>query len=322
MELLIVTIAILIVLYIGFVLFFPKAIPEELSEHTKNTLNQIYQQQIQAEDAGASANIDLDFEQESAAVKLFYQLPLVSSLYPLLLQAGMKDNAGFYIMLYVFLALLTLLGMLSLGHGMFGVILFLILPYFLIKKHLTRSVRKRNIAFINAFPEVLDIFVRSIRSGFPVTSAMRMIAENMDPPVSTEFQRIVQELAMGQSLNACLTRLANRINEPDIRFFVVVLKVQQETGGNLAEVVGNLSNIIRKRKQLRLKIRALTSEGKATSYILGALPLLVFGAITVTSPNYMDIMWTDPMGMVWLGIAGSLIVGCMLLVNKMIALDV
>ena len=103
------------------------------------------------------------------------------------------------------------------------------------------------------FPDVLDMIVRSVKSGFPLNTAIKLIAENMEPPVSTEFQQVSDEVALGRPLNHSLARLAERIPEQDIKFFVVVLNVQQETGGNLAEVIGNLSGIIRKRKHLRMK---------------------------------------------------------------------
>jgi tight adherence protein B len=172
------------------------------------------------------------------------------------------------------------------------------------------------------FPDVLDMCVRSLRSGFPISAAMRMVAENMDPPVSTEFKQVVEEMEAGRSVIEALTRMSRRVNEPDVNFFIVVLKVQQETGGNLSEVISNLSRIIRQRKQLRMKIIALTSEGRTTAYILSSLPVLIFSALYFIQRDYLEPLWTTYNGKIILGIVISLIVGGHMIVNKMIKIEV
>ena len=149
-----------------------------------------------------------------------------------------------------------------------------------------------------------------------------MLAENAEEPVRSEFRQVTDEIALGRSMPQALSRLASRINEPDIRFFVVVLTVQQETGGNLAEIVSNLSGIIRKRKQIRLKIRAMTSEGKATGIILGALPVFVFCMLYFMQPGYLDPFFNDPLGMKFFGSAIALIVVCYFVVKQMINVDI
>ena len=144
----------------------------------------------------------------------------------------------------------------------------------------------------------------------------------MEAPVNGEFQQVVSEIAAGRSVNETLNRLAARINEPDINFFVVVLSVQQETGGNLAEVISNLSGIIRKRKQLRLKIKAMTSEGRATAWILGALPVVVFFILYFMRREYIRPLWEETMGQMILGTAIGLVFLCMWVVNQMIDIDI
>ena len=166
------------------------------------------------------------------------------------------------------------------------------------------------------------MIVRSVRSGHPLNSAMRMIAENMDNPVKEEFKQVVDEVSYGRSLPEALNRLAQRIDEPDLNFFVVVLSVQQETGGSLAEVLSNLSSIIRKRRQLRLKIRALTSEGRATSYVLGGLPVVEFIALYFVTPAYLDPLFDTIQGNVILGVAAGLILIAMWIVRAMVNIDI
>jgi tight adherence protein B len=322
MALLILTIAALVALYFVVTIVFPKAVPDELSAHTQKSLDKIYQENKEAFQDEKEVGINTSLDEESAFVGAFFRLPLMSQLYPLVLKAGMHGQLLSLIGVYLILSFALVLLSFALGNLLLGLFVALVMPYFIIKIFLRRKIVKRNQMFIDSFPDVLDMFVRSFKSGSPISSAFRLVAENMDPPVSTEFQRIVQELAMGQSMNACLTRMAQRIDEPDIQFFVVVMKVQQESGGNLAEVVGNLSGVIRKRKQLRLKIKALTSEGRATSYVLGSLPLLVTGALMFVSPEYLEPLWTTSMGMIWAGVAAALFVGCMMLVNQLIKIDI
>lgn len=322
MELLVLTVAILVVAYLAFAIAFPKAIPNEVDERTQKSLKQIYNDNEQLADGFNEESVSTSLDEESALVQSFYRLPLLNQLYPLILKSGLREKLSSFVVVYFALTLALILLMLQANLALLGLFAGPVGAFFLLKMYFQRKVRKRNDAFINAFPDVLDTFVRSIKSGFPVTSAFRVIAENMDPPVSTEFQRIVNELAMGQSMHSVLTRLAERIDEPDIHFFVIVMKVQQEAGGNLAEVVSNLSNVIRKRKHLRMKIRALTSEGRMTAYILGSLPILVFFALYMAAQDYVAVLWTDSAGMLALGGAISLIAGCMITVNKMVAIDI
>jgi tight adherence protein B len=149
-----------------------------------------------------------------------------------------------------------------------------------------------------------------------------MLAENAEDPVRAEFRQVTDEIALGRTLAQALSRLAARINEPDIRFFVVVLTVQQETGGNLAEIVSNLSNIIRKRKQIRHKIHAMTSEGRATGYVLGALPVVVFLALYFIQPGYLEPFFHDPLGQKFFAGAIALIVSCYFVIKQMINVDI
>jgi tight adherence protein B len=190
------------------------------------------------------------------------------------------------------------------------------------QKYLLMRREKRNLNFLNNFPEAVDMIVRSVRSGHPVSSALGMIAENMEDPIGSEFRQVVNEMAYGKPMTEALLALSERVKEQDVRFFVVVLNVQQETGGNLGEVLTNLSGILRKRKQMRLKIHALTSEGRMTAYILGALPLFVLGILQIVSPRYLEPLFEFRIGNFILGLAMAMILSAFLIVRKMIKIDV
>lgn len=244
------------------------------------------------------------------------KIPGLQANYDLLLKAGLGHKVTVVLLCILLLFLISLL--LLKKFGIIGFFIALAITYFVPRWYLKRRVNKRSLRFLNQFPDAIDMIVRSVRSGHPLNTALRMIAENMEEPVNDEFRQVVDEVSYGRSLPEALRRMAQRIDEPDLNFFVVVLSVQQETGGSLAEVLTNLSSIIRKRRQLRLKIRALTSEGRATSYVLGALPLIVFSGIYFTSPKYLDPLFNTFIGYCIAGSAAGLIVLAMWIVNNMV----
>jgi tight adherence protein B len=166
------------------------------------------------------------------------------------------------------------------------------------------------------------MIVRSLRSGYHLNAALAMVADNTPAPLGTELRRVVDETTYGWSLLEAINRLGFRIDAPDVRFFTVVLAVQQETGGNLSEVLGNLASIIRKRKHLRMKIRALSSEGRATAWILGLLPVMMTGAIYYVSPQHLQPLITTFTGNVVVAVVLGLMTIGMLMVRQIIRMDI
>ena len=250
----------------------------------------------------------------------FARLPIISTYYDLLQKADMWQRRGtlFVKSVIIFLVLLFVLRKL----GLVGVLGALVLTHLISMHYLKKQIRNHAKKFIDTFPDAIDMIVRSVRSGHPLNTAMRMIAENMESPIREEFRKVIDEVSYGMSLPDALRRMAERIPEPDVNFFVVVLSVQQETGGSLTEVLSNLSNLIRKRKQLRAKIRALTSEGRATSYILGAIPLVEFGALYYITPAYIEVLFNTFAGNILLAIATGLIIASQITVRAMINIDI
>jgi tight adherence protein B len=184
------------------------------------------------------------------------------------------------------------------------------------------KLEKRNNMFLTDFPDAIDMIVRSVRSGHPLLSSLGLIAQNSRPPLSTEFQRVIDEVSYGRALSESLRKMADRIGIIDINFFVVILSVQQETGGSLAEVLNNLSTIIRKRKQLRLKIKALTSEGRITAKIFAFIPLAQLGIMRLMYQNALDPLFNTNQGLMCLGVAGFFIIMAIFIANKMCNVDV
>jgi tight adherence protein B len=164
--------------------------------------------------------------------------------------------------------------------------------------------------FLDVFPDAIDLIVRAVRAGLPVAEAMAVAAREIRPPVGGELQRTLEEVRVGVDIGAALQQTADRIRVPEFRFYVVALELQRRTGGGLAETLGNLSNILRRRKDIRLKTRSLSAESKASATVLGILPFVVGAILFVFNPGLMSVLLHDPRGRFMLGLAFiSLIVG-------------
>jgi tight adherence protein B len=155
---------------------------------------------------------------------------------------------------------------------------------------------RRTKQFTGAFSDAIDIIVRGIKSGLPVNDCLRIIARESPAPLGPEFQQLVENVAMGMALDQGLEKMYSRMPTSELRFFTIVLAIQSKTGGNLAEALGNLSGVLRARKLMREKVKALSSEATASAMIIGALPPGVVTMIQVTSPAYMSTMYTDHRG--------------------------
>ncbi|MBP2301109.1 type II secretion system F family protein [Azospirillum picis] len=166
---------------------------------------------------------------------------------------------------------------------------------------------RRTIRFLDHLPDAIDLVVRATRAGVPVSEAIVAAGQETEEPVRSEFRRVADAVSIGVDLKDALREAALRIRLPDFDFFVVALIVQRETGGQLAETLGNLSDILRKRKDMRLKVKALTAEGRMSAYIVTSLPFVTGGMIFAIDPSYMLILFRDPVGhMLLLGAAGCL----------------
>lgn len=311
-----------VVVYVLIVALIPRRILSDSSQYTKNMLKRLEDENV-AQSSPQEETVSIMREQMEKAdllTRVFFTLPGSKYIYPKLLKAGVAGNIS------KFVATLLLIGLtvtwLLRSQGIIAPVAGIIVMYGLAWVYVKRAIKKRSAVFLNNFPDALDMIVRSVRSGYPLAGAIRMVAENMSPPISTEFRQVADETAYGSSLVDSLKRLCQRIDEPDIRFFVVVLSVQQEVGGNLAEVLSNLSGIIRKRKHLRLKVKAITSEGRATAWVLGLLPVFVFLAIYKMSPKHLAPLFDTTMGNFMLAFAIGIVLLGSFIVTKMSNVEV
>jgi tight adherence protein B len=161
-------------------------------------------------------------------------------------------------------------------------------------------VKRRLKAFTEAFPDAIDIIVRGIRSGLPLNDCLKIIGHECPEPLAGEFRRLVETMSLGGTVEMALGQMSARIPTQELRFFTVVLSIQQKAGGNLGEALGNLSSVLRARKLMREKIKALSSEATASAFIIGSMPPAVIILISVTSPAYMSLMFTVPKGQLML----------------------
>ena len=324
MTTLLLTFVVVIGVYALVMFILPKSLVGESNTYTQRSLSRIFKETAEDE-SRKTGDISIVKEQSdysSPFGRLLLALPGMQSGYELLLKSGFGAQAPGIALGALLLSVALSLAAVKAGLGLLGFFGAYAAVFFVFRWYFKNRIRKRNDAFINQFPDALDMIVRSVRSGFPVNTALRMIAENTEPPVSTEFKQVVDEIAFGRSLSDALQRLANRIDEADIQFFVVVLNVQQEAGGNLAEVIGNLSNIIRKRKQLRLKIKAMTSEARATGWVLGAIPIVLFLIIWKISPQHMEPLFNTTAGNICLATAIGLVLTAGVIVRQMVRIDI
>lgn len=157
--------------------------------------------------------------------------------------------------------------------------------------------------FLDHFPDALDLMCRAVRAGLPVMDAIEVAAREVAEPVGVELQRAIEEMQIGVDLDEAMQHTADRIRVPDFRFFAVALRLQRRTGGSLAETLGNLSDVIRRRKEIRQKARALTAESKASATVLGLLPFPIGGLLFFINPQLMSVLFDDPRGRFMLGLA-------------------
>ncbi|MBV8791272.1 MAG: type II secretion system F family protein [Pseudolabrys sp.] len=181
--------------------------------------------------------------------------------------------------------------------------------------------KRRETKFLNTFPDAVDIIVRGVKAGLPLMDCLKMITTESPEPVKSQFRAIVETQAIGMPLGEAVGKLYESMPVPEANFFGIVISIQQKAGGNLAEALGNLSRVLRDRKKMKGKIQAMSMEVKASAAIIGALPICVMLLVYITSPQYISLLWTEPLGRLMLaGSAFWMFCGIMVM-RKMINFD-
>jgi tight adherence protein B len=232
-----------------------------------------------------------------------YRLPLVN-FNRLVLQSGLTIGFGRLIvviaigMIGAFAATMVFEGRLlhAAGAALFS---GLVLPFLVLR--FLRSRRQKK--FAAQFPDAIDIIVRSLRAGHPVPIAINMVAREMPDPIGSEFGLVADEVTYGADLETAMRNLYSRVGQDDLPLFVTAVAIQGSTGGNLGEILENLSSVIRQRFKMRRKVRALAAEGRASALILSSLPILMFGIVQLVAPDFYGSVWQFEITKVILGLA-------------------
>lgn len=239
-------------------------------------------------------------------------------------QTGLKIDIGQYVLICLGVGLSFTLVRSLVFHMpptlaiLLGLVSGLGLPLIAIGFLISRRVKR----FLSDFPEAIDLIIRGLRSGLPVPESIRIVGQEFKGAVGTEFSLISDRIRFGQQLEEALWDAVRRIDLPDFKFFVVSLSVQRETGGNLAETLENLSNILRQRRQMKLKIKAMSSEARASAMILGALPFLMFSIMLLINSEYVMTLFTDPRGLIMVGFGLSCLALGVAIMWKMVRFEI
>jgi tight adherence protein B len=202
-----------------------------------------------------------------------------------------------------------------LGCGLVGL---LGLPRWFIKFLRTR----RQNVFLNDFADAIDVMVRGLKSGLPVTDAMKIIANESGPPVGPEFNEVVEGQRIGISVDQGIERMVERIPLAEVNFLAIVMAIQSKTGGNLSEALGNLSKVLRDRKKMKAKIRSMSQEAKSSAAIIGSLPFIIMGALSVLNPAYLNPLFNTTIGNIMLGTCAVWMMTGILVMRKMINFEI
>jgi tight adherence protein B len=214
----------------------------------------------------------------------------------------MMISAGLTLVPAAFILFEGLPILLALGVGL---VLGVGLPHFVVGFFIKRRVTK----FTAKFPDAIELLVRGLRSGLPITETIGVVGQEVAGPVGEEFRAISDKMKIGKSLDTGMQETADRLGTPEFQFFAITIQIQRETGGNLAETLANLADVLRKRAQMKLKIKAMSSESKASALIVGALPFVVFTLVWFINNDYMANFFKDERlmmigcgGLLWMGL--------------------
>lgn len=237
-------------------------------------------------------------------------------------QAGLKWSKRQFTMTSAGIGVGFFLIGLSLGAGFIAAIAMAFAGAFGVPFWLLSFLKKRREAkFLNGFPDAVDIIVRGIKAGLPLLESLKVIAAEAPEPLRSEFRSIIETQAIGMPLGEAAAKLYERMPVPEANFFGIIIAIQQRAGGNLAEALGNLSRVLRDRKKMKGKIKAMSQEAKASAGIIGALPVAVMIMVYITSPNYISLLWTEPLGRVMLAGSAVWMFSGVMVMKKMINFD-
>jgi len=304
--------------------FVPALVGSNRAEKRKRAL----QGDIQANRRENNAVRDREARRKNVQAALKQQTDLMAKtnkrvpLQALIFQAGMKIKARDFIRNQIII-----------GAVVFGVLFMIQVPalyalifgaaagYVLPRWYLGRRRKSYQSKFLDELPNAVEAIVRGVRSGLPLNDTVRLVAKEAKEPVKSEFTRVLDQQSVGKSMGEAVLILFDRVPVPEVNFFIVVITVQQQAGGNLSEALGNLARVLRNRKAMKMKIKAMSSEAKASAGIIGSLPFVVATLVSIVSPAYLVPLYSTTTGQMWLGIAAVMLTMGVMVMRKMVSFD-
>lgn len=293
---------------------------DQADQRVKNRLKALAMTDVDAE------TIDLVLRESSMSEvpwfnRLLEKMRWASNINKLIKQADAKGSAGIYLLVCALLAIVGFYAGTFSGRLWVSGALVVLLGYAPIWV-LNGKKRKRMDHFQKQLPEALDLLARALKAGHTFGGGMRMIADEFDNPIADEFGQTLDEINFGMDVDRALANLQDRVDCTDLKFFIVSVNIQRETGGNLAEIIAKISELVRERFALYGKIRVLSAEGRVSAYILTALPFLLTGILYIVNPRYTSLLWTRDLGQTMVYCAAvSMAIG-VLVIRKIITIKV
>ncbi len=257
-------------------------------------------------------------KQTEALEKEKKRVPLELQLY----RAGMKIKKAAFIRNSIILGVIvTVVTFVLQVPILFALVFGACSAYLLPRWYLARRRNKFQANFLEELPNAVEAIVRGVKSGLPLNDSIKIVAKEVKEPVRSEFARVLDAQAVGKSTDEAVKMIYQRVPLSEVNFFVVVINVQQQAGGNLSEALSNLARVLRDRKKMKAKVKAMSSEAKASAMIIGSLPFIVAGLVTLVTPNYLEPLFTTTVGYICLGVAAVMMSLGVFIMNRMIQFD-
>jgi tight adherence protein B len=237
-------------------------------------------------------------------------------------QAGLSWSKRRFFVVSALLGIVAFVVTLLAGAGLLAALAFGFaggcgIPFWLLKF----LKKRREARFLDALPDAIDVIVRGIKAGLPLLDSLKLIANEAREPIRSEFRNVIETQTIGIPLGEACLKLYERIPVAEANFFGIVISIQQRAGGNLSEALGNLSHVLRERKKMKGKIKAMSQEAKASAAIIGSLPIVVMSLVWFTSPSYIELLWTEQLGRVMLACCAVWMFIGIMVMRKMINFD-
>ncbi len=317
---------------IGAIIFFIAIIVIELSIYAVKNMRSVNRAKIRKRlrkhtyDKDSTGQIDIVKKRVLSDIpffnKLLLKIPGVKGLDRLTMKANSKYPAGFYVLVALFLGTVGFMGINFFLLNRFSSLLLASLLACLPFLHLHSLKQKRIEKFRSQLPEALDLIARALKAGHSLNSGIKLAADEFDDPLGPEFDETLGEINFGVSTANALKNLVGRIECPELKYFVVAVILQRETGGNLAELIENLAHLIREKFKFQGKVRTLSAEGRLSAVILVAIPFLIAIYLHFANPKYLAILFSDPIGRIMVGAAAIMMTIGILVMKKMVKIKV